>query len=215
MVMLFGMISAGSVTNFFPSVVATLGFSTINSLLLTAPPYIFATIAVMANGWHADRTGERFWHVVIPELVAMAAFIIAAATTATGPRYFAMMLMVAGVYSGYVVVLAWVSNTMPRPPAKRAVALAWLNAVSNSSSIYASYMYPDTDAPRYVVAMSVDCATAFVAILMAILLRFILVRLNKKLDRGEYVEGAINDKELQGNGGIDLQGARKRFRFKL
>lgn len=42
-----------------------------------------------------------------------------------------------------------------------------------------------------VPAMSVDCATAFVAILAATALRFILVRLNKKLDRGEGVEGAV------------------------
>lgn len=30
----------GSVTNFFPTVVATLGYNDINSLLLTAPPYV-------------------------------------------------------------------------------------------------------------------------------------------------------------------------------
>lgn len=215
MVILFCIVASGSVTNFFPSVVATLGYSNIDSLLLTAPPYILAVIAVIVNAWHADKTGERYLHVIIPEMVAMAAFIIAAATTATAPRYFAMMFMVAGIYSGYVVVLAWVSNTMPRPPAKRAVALAWINAVSNTSSIYASYMYPDSDAPRYELAMSVDCATAFVAIVFATILRFMLVRLNKKLDRGEYVEGAINDKELQGNGGVDLEGARKRFRFRV
>ena len=29
-----------------------------------------------------------------------------------------MMLMPAGVYTGYVVALAWISNTLPRPPAK-------------------------------------------------------------------------------------------------
>lgn len=51
------------------------------------------------------------------------------------------MLMVPGVYTGYVVALAWISNTLPRPPAKRAAALAAINAISNTSSIYASYMY--------------------------------------------------------------------------
>ena len=40
MLMLFCMVASGSVTNFFPTVVATLGFNTINSLLLTAPPYV-------------------------------------------------------------------------------------------------------------------------------------------------------------------------------
>ena len=42
-----------------------------------------------------------------------------------------------------------------------------------------------------VTAMSVNCATAFVAIIAATVLRFMLVRLNKKLDRGEHVEGAV------------------------
>lgn len=56
-----------------------------------------------------------------------------------------MMLMVPGVYTGYVVALAWISNILPRPPAKRAAAIAFINAISNCSSIYASYMYSEKD----------------------------------------------------------------------
>lgn len=138
-----------------------------------------------------------------------------------------MMLMVPGLYSGYVVALAWISNTLPRPPAKRAAALAAINAISNTSSIYASYMYPSSAGPRYgklacshtalnsigltlsvVVAMSVNCATAFIAICSATLLRFILVGLNKKLDRGEVVEGAVAVGE-----GVPGEASRRGFRF--
>lgn len=81
---------------------------------------------------------------------------------------------------------------MPRPPAKRAAGLAFINAVSNTSSIYASYMYPNSAAPAYTVAFIVNCCTAFIAICAATVLRFMLVRLNKKLDAGAYVAGAIN-----------------------
>ena len=112
------------------------------------------------------------------------------------------------VLLGYVVALGWISNCIPRPPAKRAAALAFINAISNTSSIYASYMYPKTAGPRYVVAMSVNCVTVFIAISMATLLRFILVRLNKKLDRGEHVEGAINAGEA-----VPGEAARRGFRF--
>ncbi|KAG9616863.1 MFS transporter, partial [Aureobasidium melanogenum] len=177
MALLFGIVASGSVTNFFPTVVATLGYSKIISLCLTAPPYCLAVITAFLNALHADRTGERFFHITIPLLFAVAAFILAAATTSTAPRYVAMMLMVPGVYTGYVVALAWISNTIPRPPAKRAAALAGINAISNASSIYASYMYPSSAGPRYVVAMSVNCATAALAIIMAFTLRMILVRL--------------------------------------
>ena len=50
---------------------------------------------------------------------------------------------------------------------------------------------------------------AFMAICAAITLRMVLVRLNKKLDQGIYVEGAINS-------GAEMLGAEKRgFRFKI
>ncbi|EME85510.1 uncharacterized protein MYCFIDRAFT_88541 [Pseudocercospora fijiensis CIRAD86] len=206
MVMLLGIVSAASVTNFFPTVVQTLGYSNIISLLLTAPPYVLAVFTAFANAIHADKTGERFLHITIPLLVGMVSFILAAATTSTAPRYLAMMLMVPGIYTGYVIVLAWISNTIPRPPAKRAAALAAINAVSNASSIYASYMY--SGGPRFIVAFSVNCGTLFLAILMAALLRVTLVRLNKKLDRGEEVEGAISGASV-GEGAA----MRKGFRF--
>ncbi|KAJ5682962.1 hypothetical protein N7462_006127 [Penicillium macrosclerotiorum] len=191
MLMILCIVSSASVTNFFPTVVETLKYDSITTLLLTAPPYCLAVICAFANAWHSDRTGERYFHITLPLYISVAAFIIAAATTSTAPRYVSMMLMVPSFYSGYVVALGWISSTLPRPASKRAAALAAINCVSNCSSIYASYMYPDSDAPRFVPAMAVNCATAFIAIISATVLRFILVRLNKKLDRGEHVEGAV------------------------
>ena len=118
MVLLFGFVAAGTVTNLFPTVVATLGYSNVDSLLLTVPPYILAVVTSFCNSWHADKTGERYFHITVPLYFAIIAYIIAATTTTIGPRYFAMMLMPASVYSGYVVALGWISNTLPRPPAK-------------------------------------------------------------------------------------------------
>lgn len=118
MVLLFGFVASGTVTNLFPTVVATLGYSDVDSLLLTVPPYILAVVTSFCNAWHADKTGERYFHITLPLYFAVIAFIIAATTTTIGPRYFAMMLMPAGVYTGYGVALGWISNTLPRPPAK-------------------------------------------------------------------------------------------------
>lgn len=217
MIILFCIVFSGSVTNFFPTVVGTLGYSKINSLLLTCPPYVLAVITTFVNAWHADRTGERYFHVTTPLYVAIFSFILAAATTSTAPRYLAMMLMIPGIYTGYVVCLGWISNTLPRPAAKRAAALAAINAVSNTSSIFASYMYPSSAGPRYVLAMSMCCAAAAIALIFATILRIILVRLNKKLDRGEMVEGAINGgrrSSVLGKGDEGLEEAAKNgFRF--
>lgn len=213
MVVLFCIVASASVTNFFPTVVLTLGFNNIITLLLTAPPYVLCVFTAMANAWHADRTGERYFHITLPLWLSMVSFIIAVATTNTGARYFAMMIMVPSFYAGYVVALAWISNTFPRPPAKRAAALAAINAVSNTANIYASYMYPSDAAPRYVVAMSVNTATAFVAILAATLLRYILVGLNRKLDQGIAVEG-VKGGEVDSHG-TPVAGGRHGFRYKV
>lgn len=94
MVMLFCIVASGSVTNFFPTVVSTLGYSNVITLLLTAPPYVLAVLVTYANALHADRTGERYLHIVLPLCVSVAAFILAVTTSSLAPRYVAMMLMV-------------------------------------------------------------------------------------------------------------------------
>jgi hypothetical protein len=142
-------VTPAAVTNFFPSVVQTLKYSPIQTLLLTTPPYVLAVGTTLLNAWHADRTGERFLHISLPLCVAVAAFVMAMSTMNTAVRYLAMMLMVPSLYTGYVVCLAWISNCLPKPPAKRAAALALINAIGNASTIWVSYLYPESSSPRY------------------------------------------------------------------
>lgn len=211
MALLSGIVSSASVTNFFPTVVSTLGYSKINTLLLTAPPYVLACITASLNAWHADKTGERYLHIVLPLSVTVVAYVIAVSTTSVAGRYVAVMLMPASFYMSFVVTLAWISNTLVRPASKRAASLALINCVSNVTSIYASYMYKDSFEPRFVIAMSVNIATAVLAIIAATVLRMLLVRLNKKLDQGEYVSGVIVGGGAHGNSA----GENKGFRFLL
>lgn len=47
-------------SNFFPAIVRGFGFeSRTTTLLLTAPPYVFAAIGGLVNAWHSDHTNER------------------------------------------------------------------------------------------------------------------------------------------------------------
>ena len=58
-----------------------------------------------------------------------------------------------------------------------------VNAGSNFASIYASYFYPKTDGPRYVMANILNIGFSGMCILMATTLHFVLRRRNMKLDR--------------------------------
>lgn len=63
-------------TYFFPTIVASLGYSNTITLLLTAPPWLAAFLASLLVTWNAGRVGERAWHVVVPMLLAMIGNII-------------------------------------------------------------------------------------------------------------------------------------------
>lgn len=201
------LVSAAGVTNFFPSIVETLNFSRVITLCLTAPPYIVAVISTFIWALHADRTGERFWHVVSPLVIALVSFIIAVSTLNTGARYFAMVIMVPSIYCSFTTILSWMSNSVPRPPLKRAIALSLMNCLSNSASIWNAYLYPSSSAPRYTVAFTCNCVFIVLAIVCAIALKWRLQILNKRIDNG-----TMNwEKELgKGNDGSEV---KDDFRF--
>ncbi|CUA74603.1 Nephrocystin-3 [Homo sapiens] [Rhizoctonia solani] len=95
---------------YFPTLTATLGYNDTISLLLCAPPWAFATI-----------------HVAGPLILGIIGFVITEATMHIAGRYIALFLMTQS-YAGFIVLYAWCSNSIPRPPSKRAVALALVNA---------------------------------------------------------------------------------------
>lgn len=180
--MQLGLNTAASFTNFFPTIVATLGYEQTTTLLLSAPPYVFAAILGITNSWHSDKTNERWLHVVWPQIFCSVGFIISATTMQVAARYVATFMMMS-VYGSFGCILSWVSTTLPRPSAKRAVAYAVVNAGSNLASIYASYFYPATQGPQYWQANIANVAFSGMCILLSTLLHFILRRRNKKLDQ--------------------------------
>ncbi|OKP12716.1 hypothetical protein PENSUB_1656 [Penicillium subrubescens] len=193
---------AGAVTNFFPSVVATLGYSRNKTYGLTAvsdslacdnnipiipsdtpqPPYVLCVFAMILNGFHSDKKQERYWHIVCPMVICLMANIIAVSTLNTAARYVAMMLMPGSFYSAAIVLLSWVTGTLSQPSIKRASAIAMINAVCNTPNVWASYLYYSP--PRYLAAFLVNLAASVLAIILATVTRVYLQRQNHKLDRG-------------------------------
>lgn len=66
-----------SFSQYFPSITKTLGFNTTVTLLLTFPPWAFATVFALANAWHSDRTGEKYFHIALGYGFAILGYIVA------------------------------------------------------------------------------------------------------------------------------------------
>ncbi|KXH32305.1 TNA1 is necessary for nicotinic acid import into the cell [Colletotrichum simmondsii] len=199
-VLVYGAASSISINSFFPTVVASLGKDRITTLLLTSPPYLLACIVCAAVSWNADRMNERYWHTVAPLACSLVGFIISSAATGIGPRYFGAMIMLPGIYTGFNMSMVWTANTIYRPTAKRAAAVAFNNAFSTLSGIYGSYLYPNNATPRFVLAFSVNAAMALMAIVAATVLHFVLKRENKKLEMREQEAEAAGQAQLIGKG---------------
>ncbi|CAG9947365.1 unnamed protein product [Clonostachys rosea f. rosea IK726] len=177
--------AVASLANFLPTLVKDFGFGTIETLLLTAPPYVLTTVACIGITWHSDRTGMRSFWIIVPCCVTICGIIITFATTNIGARYFAIFLMLPATYGCFQVSNAWMANIAARPQKKRAIALAMNTAFGNSAMIWTPYLYPASQGPNYYTAWSVNVSLMVVGICATLALRIILQRENRQLGRDE------------------------------
>ncbi|KAF9063718.1 major facilitator superfamily domain-containing protein [Rhodocollybia butyracea] len=205
--------------SFFPTLTATLGFNTTVTLLLAAPPWILATIVCGFNAWHADRTGERFFHQSGWWWGVLVAFIISLSTNNIAARYVSLFLMACGNVA-FSMTLVWVSNTFPRPPAKRAAIIAIVNGIGNLGNLMGSYTWKSEWGPAYHQSMIISFVSLVFATVLALILRQWIIRDNKKLDADEKVAlSELNHTRVEEAArleGITLEQAmqrRKGFRY--
>ncbi|CAI6333197.1 unnamed protein product [Periconia digitata] len=168
---------------FFPTLTGTLGFPKIPTLLMSAPPWAFSCLVSLINAWHADKTEERFWHIVGPIFGGILGFVISMSTENVAARYVALFLQ-ASAYAGFIVFYSWISSSFPRPPAKRAVAIAMVNAFSQLGNIAGSYVW-GMKADGYRNSYGVVTAMFGITVVGCYIFRVILQRLNKKIEAGE------------------------------
>ncbi|KAH8115362.1 major facilitator superfamily domain-containing protein [Phellopilus nigrolimitatus] len=161
-----------SFASFFPTLTSTLGFNTTVSLLLAA-----------------HKTGERFFHVVAPWWGIIVGYIIAISTFSVGGRYASLFLMASGE-AGFSLTMVWVSNTVSRPPAKRAAAIAMVNGIGNLGNLIGSYVWKAKWGPQYHESMVIGIAALSLSTSLAFVMRCILKRENRQLDENEL--GALS-----------------------
>ncbi|KAK5116924.1 hypothetical protein LTR62_006645 [Meristemomyces frigidus] len=214
-IMYHGTTGAAGFQNFFPTLTKTLypDNNTV-ALLLVAPPYIFMVIWSLCHSIASDKVGNRFWFFVYPIPIVIVGAFIFMFSNSFGPRYFSLFCLVF-IFATNGTIYAWIANAIPRPPAKRAAALAFVNSIGNMASIWTPFTYTNADKPHYVVAMGINIALTGLAGIMAIILRILLTRENKKLARLEDVDAELTEADLAhlrrtaDAEGIDLAAARQ------
>ena len=173
---------------FFPTIVGTLGYGKIITLLITAPIWIATFLISLVVTYTSGRSGDRSIHIACLQAVSVIGCIISVSTTNLGARFFAIFLMPMGAVSAYQIIVAWVANSFPRPLVKRSACIAVANMIANASSIYGSYMWPKTDGPRYIPGASATAGVGVVVIACTAAIRLWLQKMNKDLAAMEEVD---------------------------
>jgi len=101
--LMLGLTATYGVSLWLPKMVQGLSTYSLSEVsLIAAIPALCALPAMMLNGWHSDRTGERIWHAAIPRTMAgVAMFICAFTTSHAWTSVFLLSIATIGFYSAH------------------------------------------------------------------------------------------------------------------
>lgn len=176
----------GSIANYFPTLVASLGYSQTLSLLLTAPPYILAGAVYYILMWYSDRKNVAYPIILGCIFIAICMYIIPMATLNVGARYFSMMILPFASVGPQLLLYKTINLHLARPVSKRAAASALVNAIGGTSNIWASYLYYAP--PQFYAAFGTLMACAVLFAFTITFYRWLILRENKRLDSGDQHE---------------------------
>ncbi|KAJ3780393.1 MFS general substrate transporter [Lentinula aff. detonsa] len=168
-------VGVATISYFLPTLINELGFTAINAQGLTVAPYVVGWGMVVLQAWHSDKTRERGWHIIVSCIISFVGYVILAtsARRSVGAAYFALFLVVGGLYS-----LSWAANAFS-PTSKRGVGTAFIVSISNAVSIASPQIYFDPE-DDYVKGHAISAGCVFLSMLMALTLRFRFSWLNKR-----------------------------------
>jgi MFS transporter, ACS family, tartrate transporter len=110
------------------------GFSSSQVALLAALPGLLGIVAMLLNGWHSDKIGERRWHTAIPLLCAGAAYVV---VPSAGHNFTAAMILFVlggGIMFAFFPVF-WSMPTMVLSETAAAACFGLINSIGQIGGI--------------------------------------------------------------------------------
>jgi MFS family permease len=176
-------VAFSSMPVFLPTIVNAMGFSRLQSQALSAPPFLFAFVVVLITAFISDRLKSRSIPMIFHALLAMSGYILAtvAGIFHAGPtvRYLATFPICAGFFSAVTVVITWTINNQASDEGK-GTGMAILQVIGQMGPLVGTRLYPDSQAPYFVTGMVVCALAMSIMFVLAVALRFVLMRENKR-----------------------------------
>lgn len=127
------------VTLWMPQIIKGFGgLTNTQAGLLTAVPYFCAGVAMVINGSHSDKTGERRFHTLIPACVGGIGLAVAGFTQSPITGMIAICIGAAGILASNI--LFWPLPSMFLTGAAAAAGIGLVNSVGNLGGFVGPYI---------------------------------------------------------------------------
>ncbi|KAK7696635.1 hypothetical protein QCA50_001293 [Cerrena zonata] len=202
--MYFGLIvPAYGYAYFAPAIIQSLGHGTIQTQLLSVPPWATAFGLSMFIAIISDYTKHRYVFTLLPTLLGLVGFIILLTVHNNNHlQYAALFLAASGVYSAMPIIVCWF-NTNLAGHKRRAVATGWQVGFGNIGGIIAAYAFLAKDSPRYITGYSICIAFMVLSAVSCILYLLGVSRENRQRDRGNAHGSDLSLEEKQKLGDLN------------
>jgi MFS transporter, ACS family, tartrate transporter len=121
-----------------PQIIKAYGLTNMQTGLLNAIPFAFASVVMIWWGRRSDVTGERIWHAALPLVLTAASLASALLFDSLLATIIILCLAVIGIYAGKGPV--WAVSTEWLSTGTAAAGLAQINAISNLAGFGTTYM---------------------------------------------------------------------------
>ncbi|KAF8063345.1 major facilitator superfamily domain-containing protein [Lyophyllum atratum] len=176
------MLATGSQTiqYFIPTLVSQTGYKGFTAQYMTIPVYMVALVGILVFSFVSDWRRERANWITGAAGVAGVGFVVTVVSGNLKVKYAFLCLAVGGVYAVCPLTLLWVSSIIDHPAEKRAIAIALVNGLGNSASIYGSFLWPSNTGPRYVQGFAVTTVFVFLLAALAQINKYLLIKYPSK-----------------------------------
>ncbi|KAL2349736.1 major facilitator superfamily domain-containing protein [Cryomyces antarcticus] len=211
-------VAFSSMPVFLPTIIHEMGYSSISSQALSAPPYLFSFIIVLLTAYFSDRLRTRSVFICVHALSAAAGYALIATAGAyqlpSAYRYIGIYPAAAGFFSAIMLIITWTLNNQESDEGK-GTGVAMLNVIGQCGPLLGTRLYPHRDAPYYVRGMAVCAGFMLLVCVLALVLRLVLGRENeRRLSAGRAEREAQMDAEPL-VGGARRRRGRGQFLFIL
>lgn len=209
-------VAFSSMPVFLPTIIHDMGYESITAQGLSAPPYLFAFIIVLATAYFSDRMQSRSTFIILHSLLATLGYSIIAISgyyelANTMIRYMALYPAISGFFSAITIIITWTINNQ-ESDSQKGTGMAILNIIGQMGPLVGTSIFPKEDGPRYVRGMSICGVFMLLVGVLAAVLRWVLMRENRKMREakggGDYAGVPLEE-------GDTAEIRRKKFEFML